>query len=412
MDSLQLLNSKKDFFIVFSILLFILFTNFSYEYFKYKSLIKEEIFEDSFQIVNIYKKEKFNILKLQNEQISFFTSVPKSNSFKKLENIKLAFITSKIDFLDYLKGFYAKSIYFEKDKQNDSLRKYLYEKIVSQHESIQLQQLFGALFLAIPISKEYKEFYTNISISHLIAISGFHLSILAGFLYALFFYPYMFVQEKFFIYRNRRADLLFISIVILFLYLLLTNIVPSLLRSFIMFVITVYFLRCKIKILSFQTLFFTALLIISFFPKYMFSISLWFSIAGVFYIFLYIKYFKSLPKLFNILFFNFWIFFAFNPIVHYFFPNTSYEQLLSPFLTLLFTIFYPFELFSHIVQNGDFLDKFLVYLLSFKFNIYTYYTDFNYFIVYILFSLFSIFGKKYFIILNILLMIFNIKLYF
>ncbi len=411
MDSLQLLSEKKDYFVLFLIILFILITNLSYEYFKYSKLKQEEIYEDSFRIINIYDKKDFYVLKLKNDDITFFTSINKKLKFEKLDYINIAFVTLQINFLTYLKGFYAKSIYVEQEKRDDDLKKILYKKIVSQHKQIELKQLFSALFLAIPISKEYRDIYTGLSISHLIAISGFHLSILSGIIYALVFYPYKIIQEKYFIYRNRKMDIMFIIIIILFFYLFLTDMVPSLLRSFVMFVFAIFFLRSNIKLLSYNTLLITCLFIISVFPQYIFSISLWFSLSGVFYIFLYLQYFKGLPTLISIVFFNFWIYFAFNPIVHFFFFDTSYEQLLSPVITLIFSIFYPFELFLHLINFGNLLDTYLIYLLNFSLDIKQYETSSYFFVVYIVFSFLSIFGKKYFIILNTLLMIFSINMF-
>lgn len=411
MDSLQLLSDKKDFFTLFLLILFVLSTNLMFEYFKYSKIKQEEIYEDSFRIINIYNKKDYYVLKLKNDDLTFFTSINKKLKVEKLDYINIAFVTLQVDFFTFLKGFYAKSIYVEKEKKEDDLKKILYEKIVSQHKQIELKQLFTALFLAVPISKEYRDIYTGLSISHLIAISGFHLSILTAIIYALIFYPYKIIQEKYFLYRNRKMDIMFISIIVLFFYLLLTDMVPSLLRSFVMFVFAIIFLRSNIKLLSYKTLLITCLFIISLYPQYIFSISLWFSLSGVFYIFLYLQYFKSLPLLINIVFFNFWIYFAFNPIIHFFFFDTSYEQLLSPILTLIFSIFYPLELFLHLINYGDLLDYYLMYLLNFSLDIKQYETSLYFFAVYILFSLLSIFGKKYFIILNILLMIFSINMF-
>lgn len=117
MDSLQLLSEKKDYFVLFLIILFILITNLSYEYFKYSKLKQEEIYEDSFRIINIYDKKDFYVLKLKNDDITFFTSINKKLKFEKLDYINIAFVTLQINFLTYLKGFYAKSIYVEQEKE-------------------------------------------------------------------------------------------------------------------------------------------------------------------------------------------------------------------------------------------------------------------------------------------------------
>ncbi|WP_164967770.1 ComEC/Rec2 family competence protein [Halarcobacter bivalviorum] len=231
-------------------------------------------------------------------------------------------------------------------------------------------------------------------------------------MFTLIYYPYSFFHQRYYPYRNKKADVLLLTIFILLYYLILTNLVASLFRAFIMFVLAFVYLRANIKVFSFQTLLITLLLIIAFFPKYLFSISLWFSIIGVFYIFLYIQYFKTLPKVFSIFLFNFWIFFVFNPIVHFFFPNTSYEQLLSPFLTIFFTIFYPFELLLHLFNFTTLLDKYIVIFLEYKISVYSFETSLSFFTLYILISLISIFNKRAFILLNFLLIIFNVTMFF
>ncbi len=411
MNSLQLLSSKKDFLLIFTFLIPIFLFNTLYEYFKYKDLTNEEVFSDTFQIENIYKKDKIYLLKVKNSDFFFFTSIDKNEDFEKLEQIDLAISTTKIDFISYLRGFYAKSFYYEKVENQSSLKKHISILISKQHSEIKIKELFNALFLAIPISKEYRDIYTNFGISHLIAISGFHLAIIVTIVYTLLSLPYSFLHQRYFPYRNKRFDLLISTLIILVFYLVLTELVPSLLRAFIMFFLGIIYLRRNIKVLSFQTLFITLVLIIALFPKYIFSISLWFSIIGVFYIFLYIQYFKSLPKWFSFLFFNFWIFLVFNPIIHFFFYNTSYEQLFSPFITLVFTLFYPLELFLHIIGFSSLFDKYILLFLDYKMIIFEKITPFWFFFFYIFTSIYSIFEKKSFIILNILLIVFNLYLF-
>ena len=256
-----------------------------------------------------------------------------------------------------------------------------------------------------------RDFFANLGISHLIAISGFHLAVLSFCLYFILHLLYAPIHQKYYPYRNKRFDILIVTACCLFAYVLLTGVVPSLFRAFIMFVLGFYFLRCNIKLLSFDTLFMTLLIILALFPSFIFSLSLWFSVIGVFYIFLFLHYFQNLPKVWMLLFFNVWIFASFNPIVHFFFANTSYEQLLSPLLTLLFTLFYPLELFIHFVGLGFLLDEYLVKLLAYKINSFELYTPLWFFLVYVIISLLSIIKKEAFITLNFLLIGFNIYLY-
>lgn len=187
--------------------------------------------------------------------------------------------------------------------------------------------------------------------------------------------------------------------------------VPSLLRAFVMFSLGMFFLRSNIKIVSFRNLFFTIVLIVSFFPKFIFSLAFWFSISAVFYIFLYVKYFSRINIIFKFLLFNFWIFFAMNPLVHYFFDITTLYQLYSPFLTYIFIVFYPLELFLHILTFGNIFDTYLELFISKDIITYTFSTPLWFLIIYILISLFSVFFKIGFYILNLILLFFNIFIY-
>ncbi|MDN5076524.1 ComEC/Rec2 family competence protein, partial [Aliarcobacter butzleri] len=112
-------------------------------------------------------------------------------------------------------------------------------------------------------------------------------------IYWILYFPYSFFQNKYFPYRNRRFDILLITMAILFYYLLLTDIVPSLLRAFVLFSLGLYLLRSNIKVISYLTLFYTFLIVIALFPQYIFNIGFWFSIFAVFYIYLFIQYFKN-----------------------------------------------------------------------------------------------------------------------
>ena len=51
-----------------------------------------------------------------------------------------------------------------------------------------------------------------------------------------------------------------------------------------------------IEIISMQTLFVSVVLLIVFFPRLFFALGFWLSVAGVFYIFLFLLYFKYLSK--------------------------------------------------------------------------------------------------------------------
>ena len=274
-----------------------------------------------------------------------------------------------------------------------------------------IKELFQTLFLGTTISKELRDICTNYGISHVVALSGFHLAVLSFTIYWVLYFPYSFFHQRYFLYRNKKYDLILISLVFLFYYLILTDIIPSLLRAFVMLVLTIYFLRSNIKIVSYTNLFFTFLIVIALFPKFLFSLGFWFSIIAVFYIFLFIQYFKNLNKYFQIIFFDFWMFLVFNPIVHFYFPQTTYEQFLSIIINILFAIFYVFEIVAHIFGFAIYFDGFIKDFLSYKMNVFSVETPFYFLLIYMIFSLASVFNKKAFWILNILLITFNLYVY-
>ena len=392
-------------------LFFIFLLNLSIEYSKYLDLIEEEIFETQVEVLNIYQKNDFDILKLKASNFDFFTSFPKDEKIDKFQTLNIVFISKDISFLEYLKGFYTKTVYFDFLEKKEKFKDEIIKKINSNHQDKMISELFQALFLALPISKELRDICTNYGIAHVIALSGFHIVVLSFCIYWIVYFPYSFFHQKFFPYRNKRFDILIFTLIFLLYYLILTDIVPSLLRAFVMFCLGIYLLRSNIKIFSYMTLFYTFLIVIAFFPKYIFSLGFWFSIIAVFYIYLFMQYFKNLNKYFQLFFFNLWMFLIFNPIVHLFFPQTTIEQFLSIIITIAFTLFYPFEIVAHTFDFAIYFDEYIKNFLEYKFFVYEVKTPLYFFIVYLIFSFLSIFYKKAFLVLNILMILFNLFLY-
>jgi competence protein ComEC len=393
-------------FVLFSINCFFIYTN-------YKDFRSVEIFQTDAVVLNIYHKKDYDVLKLKTKNFTFFTSTTKSNKQIKLfNNINITIITKGITFFDYLKGFYTKSFNLTYLSNSHKYKMILIEYINKQHNSKDISSLYKALFLATPIDQNIRTFANNFGISHLIAISGFHLGVITFILYFILHILYKPIHQKYLPYRNKKYDLMLFISFLLFCYLIFVNIVPSLLRAFVMFIFALYYLRNNIKILSFETLFVVVLVIVSIYPNLLFSLSLWFSIAGVFYIFLFIKYFKKLNKTVQFLLFNFWLYLAINPIVHLFFPTLSLAQLFSPILTILFTIFYPIGLFLHIVNFGYILDPYILYLINLDIKSVEIFTPTIFFVYYILLSFLSVFSKRSFWLLNISFVLFNIWLFY
>ncbi|MFX4238110.1 ComEC/Rec2 family competence protein [Aliarcobacter butzleri] len=406
---IKIIKSKQI--VTIFILFFALLINILLEYGKYLEFIDEEVFETKVEVLNIYQKDDFDILKLKSLNFEFFTNMPKNEEIKRFDLLNILIVSRNIDFIDYLKGFYTKTIYFDELQKEQTFKDKIIKNIENNHQDEKIIELFNALFLAVPVSKKLRDVITAYGIAHVVALSGFHLVVLSFVIYWILYFPYKFFQDKYFPYRNRKLDILLITIAILFYYLILTDIVPSLLRAFVMFCLGIYLLRSNIKILSYMTLFYTFLIVIAFYPKYIFSIGFWFSIFAVFYIYLFIQYFKNYNKWLLFIFFNIWMFLIFNPIVHYYFPQTSYEQFYSIPITIFFNFFYPAEIFAHIFGFSNYFDEYLKIFIEYKIYVYEVFTPLYFYILYLLVSFLSIWSKKAFIVLNLLMIGFNSYLY-
>lgn len=406
---IKIIKSKQI--VTIFILFFALLINILLEYGKYLEFIDEEVFETKVEVLNIYEKDDFDILKLKSSNFEFFTNMPKNEEIKRFDLLNILIVSRNIDFIDYLKGFYTKTIYFDELQKEQTFKDKIIKNIENNHQDEKIIELFNALFLAVPVSKELRDVITAYGIAHVVALSGFHLVVLSFVIYWLLYFPYKFFQDRYFPYRNRKLDILLITTAILFYYLILTDIVPSLLRAFVMFCLGIYLLRSNIKILSYMTLFYTFLIVIAFYPKYIFSIGFWFSIFAVFYIYLFIQYFKNYNKWLLFIFFNIWMFLIFNPIVHYYFPQTSYEQFFSIPITIFFNFFYPAEIFAHIFGFSNYFDEYLKIFIEHKIYVYEVFTSLYFYILYLLVSFLSIWSKKAFILLNLLMIGFNIYLF-
>ena len=406
---IKIIKSKQI--VTIFILFFALLINILLEYGKYLEFIDEEVFETKVEVLNIYEKDDFDILKLKSSNFEFFTNMPKNEEIKRFDLLNILIVSRNIDFIDYLKGFYTKTIYFDELQKEQTFKDKIIKNIENNHKDEKIIELFNALFLAVPVSKELRDVITAYGIAHVVALSGFHLVVLSFVIYWILYFPYKFFQDRYFPYRNRKLDILLITIAILFYYLILTDIVPSLLRAFVMFCLGIYLLRSNIKILSYMTLFYTFLIVIAFYPKYIFSIGFWFSIFAVFYIYLFIQYFKNYNKWLLFIFFNIWMFLIFNPIVHYYFPQTSYEQFYSIPITIFFNFFYPAEIFAHIFGFSNYFDEYLKIFIEHKIYVYEVFTPLYFYILYLFVSFLSIWSKKAFILLNLLMIGFNSYLY-
>jgi competence protein ComEC len=153
---------------------------------------------------------------------------------------------------------------------------------------------------------------------------------------------------------------------LLFGYLYLLGFVPSLVRSYVMLLVGFYLYDRYFEIISFEVLFVAVMLILAFIPEFFFSIGFWFSVSGVFFIYYYLHFFSHLKPWQIVLTLNIFVYIAMLPVVHFVFYKFTYLQLLSPLLSIGFIVFYPLELFLHLIGQGGLIDSWIVELLNFE----------------------------------------------
>ncbi len=304
-------------------------------------------------------------------------------------------LTNRISFLEYLRGFYATSLYIELHKKDTLYQKSL-KFISSQHKIKDLTNLYQAIFLASSLSPTQRKIYNLYGISHLIAISGFHISILIAVLFFILNPIYKLFQQKYFPYRNRWIDLSLISLIILVGYLYFIGSPVSLLRSLFMYGLVIIFVFSHIRILSFHTLLITAIFLISLNPRLMFSLGFFLSLSGVFYIYLFLHYYKDMNKTIMVIALNIFLFLMMLPIVHYFFYLGSLYQALSIPLSILFSVFYPISLLLHIFKLGYIFDDIILKMINIKISYIHIETPMLLYIGYIISSLIAIKYKIFF----------------
>lgn len=389
------------------------------KYEEFKKFKSDSIYQGKFEVLSQYikynhKNTPYFVLKLRGEEFTFYST--SWDNLRDLEGrfLELKLFTKDITFIDYISSFYSITFDLRLTRER-TLKYYISNYIESKHSHPYIEELFGAIFLGESISREFRNIISNLGASHLLAISGFHISILSMIIFFILKYPYLYLQDRYFPYRNRDIDLTILTLSTLAIYLHFLGYIPSLIRAFVMALIGFLLYIRAIKILSFTTLLLTYFAIVSLSIEYLLSLSLFFSIAGVFYIFLFLQKFPNLNKIELALGINFSIFIYTLPIFQYFFSEFSIYKLLSPILSLIFVIFYPVEILLHLINLGDILDPYLIALFQIDMpKIETNYSI-ELLLGYITLSILAIFSRYSFYLLNsiaILNLLYLIYLYF
>jgi len=368
MEKPKLFETNKSFIWTIAVLLLLLAVRLFFEYQSYQNFISKPFYYTHANVLNAYEKSKngkrYKVLKLRSDDgFVFYTTSHKKENFNHKRLRLQIFPNKKISFKDYLGTFYVKSRIKNSELLPLTFKDDLLGKVASQHQNSSLQSFYNAIFFATPVDKSLREKISMLGVSHLVALSGFHLGILWGLIYGLLLFLYRPVQQKFFPYRHALFDVGLVAMILLALYLWFVDFPPSLVRSYAMVLVGWVLLLLGIELLSFTFLTTILLTLVVLFPSLLLSLSFWLSVSGVFYIFLLLQYTKEYNKwIITIIFIPFGIFILMLPVVHHIFGVTSNYQLLSPLLSLLFIPFYPLVIVLHLVSFGGVLDSALLWL--------------------------------------------------
>ncbi len=365
-------KNRKEFSLTAAVLIAIIAIRLFFIYGDYKNLKNlDGYYYTDAQVLKLYegrgKREGATLLKLKNDEGLQFYLYTYNTPPKRFDWIRVKFKLKKnSNFLDYLKGFFADGYVLGKVEEGFDAKAYAREYIDLQHpKNGNINTFYHAIFLADPLDRNLREKISALGVSHLVAISGFHLGILWLIVFGFAYIPYRLLQQKYFPWRNRNIDLGFFTLLFLLVFVLFVGAPPALMRSYVMLAIGWFVLILGLELISFQFLAFAMLLILAIAPKLIASLGLLLSFAGVFYVFLVIKWFRDYPGWFITVFaIPVGIFLLMFPIGHFFFGKTTIWQLMSPPLSVLFIIFYPIAALLHIFGAGGVFDEALYELFN------------------------------------------------
>jgi len=413
----KLFPERKGFIIAMTFLVLVVLVRLFIEYQSYQNFVSKPFYYTYAEVLTAYEKTKkgkrYKVLKLRSEEgFTFYTTSHRKENFNYKRLRLQIFPNASITFKDFLGTFYVKSKIKYQEKLPLTFKDSLLEKVAVQHTDKSLQTFYNAIFFATPLDKNLREQIAKLGVSHLVALSGFHLGILWGLVYGLLLLLYKPLQQKFFPFRHALFDVGLLAMIILGVYVWFVDFPPSLLRSYAMVLLGWGVLLLGMELLSFT--FLTSILfgLAALFPSLLISLSFWLSVAGVFYIFLLLLYTKEYNKwVISFLVIPFGIFILMLPVVHSIFGVTSVYQLLSPLLSILFVPFYPLVMLLHLLGIGGLFDETLLWLFSLAQEGQEKFLAFWVMLVYVALSIAAIWNKKLFFIVLVLASLYVVYLF-
>lgn len=352
----------------FLFLLFIASLSLSYEYYQFTKLktfddplVRAEVIDQEVRMIAEQPKTSMK-LRLENGSSVRCAMSPYLRDLRG-RDVLIELQVAKVTFIDFLKGIHTRGVITEVYPEL-SLKERWYRRIALEHEDQWMRELYGALFVATPMSQEFQALVGAMGLSHILSISGYHYGIISLIAYFLLRSPYRWLQNRYFPYRHGNRDLFLLVLGILFFYLWALEFIPPMVRAFGMIAVGYWLYDRGIKIVSLQTLLIAVGVLLAFFPKLFFSLGFWFSSFGVLSIFIFIRYYEHWKPWQIFLALHLWCYLVLLPISLSIFGTFGWWHMGSIPLALVFNLYYPIVLGLHLTPWGDVFDPYLLQMFE------------------------------------------------
>ena len=349
-------------------LLFIASLSLSYEYYKFTELktfddplVRAEVIDQEVRLIADKPKSSMK-LRLENGSYVRCAMSPYLRDLRGRE-VMVELQVANVTFIDFLKGMHTRGVIIEVYPKL-SLKEQWYRRITSEHGDQWMRELYGALFVATPMSQEFQSLVGAMGLSHILSISGYHYGIITLIAYFLLRPPYRWLQNRYFPYRHGNRDLFFFVFGILFFYLWALEFIPPMVRALGMIAVGYWLYDRGIKIVSLQTLLIAVGVLLAFFPKLFFSLGFWFSSFGVLSIFIFIRYYEHWKPWQIFLALHIWCYLVLLPISLSIFGTFGWWHMGSIPIALVFNLYYPIVLALHLTPWGDIFDPYLLQMFE------------------------------------------------
>lgn len=367
LERVELFDVKSgSLFLVF--LLFILSLSLSYEYYQFTKfkhfddpLVRASVIDQEVRLISDTPKTSMK-LRLENGSSVRCVMSPYLRDLRG-RDVLVELQVAKVSFWDYLKGFRTRGVIVEV-YPTLSLKERGYRLIAATHQDQTMKELYGALFVATPMSGEFQTLVGAMGLSAILSISGYHFGILSLIVYFFLRTPYRWLQNRYFPYRHGNRDLVVVVTSLLFFYLWALEFNPAMVRSFGMIAVGYWLYDRGIKIVSVQTLLIAITLLLAFFPRLFFSMGFWFSTFGVLSIFIFVHHYEHWKPWQIFLALNVWCYLVMLPISLAIFGMFSFWHIGSIPLSLLFNLYYPSVLALHLTPWGGIYDPLLLKMFA------------------------------------------------